>query len=124
MKEYLEVNADGLAISGVWTYDPINAIPATHSGIEISGEATVGWTWDGTDWVAPVGFVAATPPTVSVDELRVTRDELLRSSDFTQLADAPYTVAEKALWVTYREELRDLPDGYTPVADPVYPTKP
>ena len=36
----------------------------------------------------------------------------------------PYTAADKALWVTYRQELRDLPDGYTPVADPVYPTKP
>ena len=35
---------------------------------------------------------------VYVDELRVVRDELLASSDFTQLDDAPYTAANKALW--------------------------
>ena len=76
---------------------------------------SIGVLHDGTDFADRLVYVG---------ELRVVRDELLASSDFTQLADAPYTVAEKALWVTYRQSLRDLPDGYTPVADPTYPTKP
>ena len=59
---------------------------------------------------------------VSVHELRVVRDELLASSDFTQLDDAPGS--KKTEWATYRQELRDLPSSYVPIANPVYPAKP
>ena len=59
----------------------------------------------------------------TVEELREVRDELLASSDFTQLPDV-HSATMRATWATYRQELRDLPAGYTPVADPVYPTKP
>jgi len=40
---------------------------------------------------------------------RAWRDEELERSDFTQAEDAPFTEQEKADWVTYRQELRDLP---------------
>ena len=33
---------------------------------------------------------------------------LLSSSDWTQVADAPLTTAEKKKWATYRQELRDM----------------
>ena len=33
---------------------------------------------------------------------------LLSSSDWTQVADAPLTAAEKKKWATYRQELRDM----------------
>ena len=107
---YLEIK-DGVAVEAANYNNGVTPVGLIAQG---STDATIGWLWDGTDWTAP---------TVSVDELRVVRDELLASSDFTQLPDV-HSATMRATWATYRQELRDLPDGYTPVADPVYPTKP
>jgi hypothetical protein len=41
-------------------------------------------------------------------EARILRDKLLAGSDWTQLGDAPLSVALKAEWVNYRQALRDL----------------
>jgi hypothetical protein len=38
-------------------------------------------------------------------EIRVRRNQLLKDSDWTQVADAP---VDKAAWATYRQELRDV----------------
>lgn len=56
-------------------------------------------------------------------QVRAKRDDLLSKSDYTQLADAPITEAERQEWVAYRQALRDV----TLQADPfeiVYPTSP
>ena len=55
--------------------------------------------------------------------LRTERDALLASSDWTQASDSPLTDEVKATWVTYRQELRDLPESADP-ADPTWPTPP
>ena len=57
---------------------------------------------------------------------RSTRNELLTDSDWTQAADSPLSDADKALWVTYRTSLRDLPDhaNWPNLADDDWPTKP
>lgn len=39
-------------------------------------------------------------------EVRSTRDKLLIASDWTQVADAP---VDQAVWATYRQALRDIP---------------
>ena len=41
--------------------------------------------------------------------LRALRDECLRSSDWTQLPDAPLSDAQRARWREYRQALRDAP---------------
>ena len=38
--------------------------------------------------------------------VRTTRDEKLKDSDWTQIADAP---VDKTAWATYRQALRDVP---------------
>ena len=43
--------------------------------------------------------------------LERTRDNLLFQSDWTQVADSPMSDELKASWATYRQALRDLPDG-------------
>jgi len=48
-----------------------------------------------------------------LNELRSTRNLKLMQSDWTQLPDAPLTDAKKAEWVTYRQQLRDLPSSVT-----------
>jgi hypothetical protein len=52
--------------------------------------------------------------TTVMNELRVKRNELLTNSDYTQLADiiTKNGVALTAMYVTYRQTLRDLPNLY------------
>lgn len=60
-------------------------------------------------------------------KMRRERVKLLKSSDITQLADAPLTDAKKAEWATYRQALRDMPVTNASAAsyeDIIWPTKP
>ena len=64
-------------------------------------------------------------------KLRKQRDDLLLESDWTHTADAPFTDAKKAEWVTYRQALRDLPATASPtintneeLTNVTFPTKP
>jgi hypothetical protein len=113
-KYWMEVK-DGVAYNKVWS--PDGTADVQEHWVEIPDEdaAHIGWAFDGTTW---------TEPTVSAEDLRVERDALLTESDFTQLADSPLTDEQKAAWATYRQQLRDLPDSYVPVAEPEWPTKP
>ena len=62
-----------------------------------------------------------------VAHLRSVRDIALSESDFSQLPDVLST-EDKALWATYRQELRDFPstfpDEITPENVPVLPMPP
>ena len=67
----------------------------------------------------------AANPSLSVDDalavqLRAKRDQLLKDSDWTMLMDTP---TDKAVWATYRQALRDLPQaaGFPNVAMPATP---
>jgi hypothetical protein len=51
------------------------------------------------------------------------RNKLLTQSDWTQMADAPLTEAERVEWRVYRQLLRDLP-ATTDVANPDFPGEP
>jgi hypothetical protein len=56
--------------------------------------------------------------------LRRKRNVLLAESDWTQYNDSPLDDEAKAEWVTYRQELRDLPDTTDDPADPSWPEVP
>jgi hypothetical protein len=55
---------------------------------------------------------------------RATRNELLASSDWTQMPDSPLTDEVKVSWATYRSSLRDLPtsEGWPSVTFPTEPS--
>ena len=57
---------------------------------------------------------------------RDTRNQLLIESDWTQIPDSALTDEAKALWVTYRTALRDLPahENWPNLEDADWPTKP
>ena len=57
-------------------------------------------------------------------KLRSERDNLLLSSDFTQLGDIGLSETKKTEWVNYRQLLRDLPANTSDPANPTWPTKP
>ncbi len=50
-------------------------------------------------------------------ELRSRRNQLLASSDWTQVADVALTVEEDIAWRDYRKALRDLPAGLSTADD-------
>ena len=57
-------------------------------------------------------------------KLRSERDNLLLSSDFTQLGDIGLSESKKTEWINYRQALRDLPANTSDPANPTFPTKP
>ena len=63
----------------------------------------------------------------AIADLRSRRNQLLASSDWTQVADVALTVEQDTAWRDYRKALRDLPAGLR-TADEVgaveYPTAP
>lgn len=67
--------------------------------------------WDGTSWSQVDAPVVPTPPAVTpptpAQIVRSERNGKLMDSDWTQLPDVP--LATKALWATYRQALRDVP---------------
>lgn len=74
--------------------------------------------------------IAVDPETLLTDadrfrQLRARRNDLLRDSDHTQLADFPATEQQRADWASYRQALRDLPEscGEAPEAA-VWPVPP
>ena len=56
--------------------------------------------------------------------VRMDRDNLLRSTDWTQIADATLGAHTAEEWATYRQELRDLPAGFSKVSEVVWPDDP
>jgi len=63
-------------------------------------------------------------PTRFMTRLRIERNALLASSDWTQYNDSPLTNENKASWAKHRQELRDLPAVTTDPADPTWPKAP
>lgn len=53
--------------------------------------------------------------------VRLTRNQMLRESDWTQVADAPVDIAE---WAIYRQALRDVPKQSGFPWEVIWPQKP
>ena len=126
MTRRLEVDENGLAVGGF--YDDIDGVETPSNWIEAEQAGVgVGWTWDGSSWVAPEEIL------VSAHELRESRDHLLRECDYItsrhseQLALGVTTTINDELyseWLIYRQALRDMTSSYTPTLSPEYPMEP
>ncbi len=57
-------------------------------------------------------------------EIRSRRNGMLRDCDWTQIADAALGTHTAEEWATYRQELRDLPAGFSKVSEVVWPDDP
>mgnify|MGYP003879319195 CR=1 FL=1 len=69
----------------------------------------------------------ASPTDLILASVRVTRDQMLTSTDWTQLPDVVFNAGVKAAWATYRTDLRNVPSAnssVTSIDDVVWPTKP
>jgi hypothetical protein len=57
-----------------------------------------------------------------IARMKLRRDGLLAESDWTQTADNP--ISNKAAWATYRQQLRDFPETWTPADTVTFPPEP
>jgi len=49
--------------------------------------------------------------------VRIERNEKLKDSDWTVMDGSPLNTSKKDEWKTYRQSLRDIPQGTVPVID-------
>lgn len=61
--------------------------------------------------------------TVNMDDIRLTRNQLLANSDWTQLQDNGLSDAKRAEWAAYRQSLRDITNTVD-LSNIVWPQKP
>ena len=122
MAYYLGIDKDGVAVSGIWGADSL--LPDGQTLVEAVPGAVQGWIFDGTNWSAPL---------VGMDELRKDRDSKISKTDWIvnrhrDEVDAggatTLTAEEYQAWLKYRDDLRNMPEGYTPVSQPVFPSIP
>lgn len=73
------------------------------------------------EWNAVLAAGEAQKPQLKAQEVRAERTQLLKDSDWTQVADAP---VDKAAWATYRQALRDVPSQAGFPWDVQWPTQP
>ena len=74
------------------------------------------------EW-AKTNTAEAADTTLTWDDIRVTRDQILRDTDWTMTSGA---TVDQAQWAAYRQNIRDIPQTYkdkTP-DDVVWPTQP
>lgn len=106
------------------------------AGVAVVG-VSIGRRNDPTTWrVHPEALQADAQPIIesrsaeqwqrdaSLAGLRAERNQRLRDSDWTQMADVPMSGADKAAWIAYRRQLRDLPQTVVDPTNPVWPTPP
>lgn len=82
---------------------------------ENNGAWTIGWTarvWTSEEL------------TELEDQIRNQRDKKLNASDWTQMPDSPLSDADKTLWQTYRQALRDIPAQTNFPTDITWPAEP
>lgn len=87
--------------------------------IDCPDEVTTEYTYENGQFVAPKSIVNE----LSILDFRFERNRLLTQSDWTQLPDTN-PPGGKEVWVTYRQELRDLPETYIDLNSVVWPTPP
>jgi len=93
-----------------------------YQGIARDGVEQIDGQWF-TKWKT-VDFEDAVKAVVDEQQaksVRTTRDEKLKDSDWSQVADAP---VDKAVWATYRQALRDVPTQSGFPWDITWPTQP
>ena len=75
------------------------------------------------EWVAEGNTAESVDDTLTWDNIRATRDQILRDTDWTMTSGA---TVDQAQWAAYRQVIRDIPQTYkdkTP-DDVVWPTQP
>lgn len=125
--DYYSGSTRGFYIEGVSPFIPSDAVEVTPEyKKELFDQQGVGWSIipDGSGY--PIAVPPATPSVVALAaDRRKTRNELLQATDFVVLEDVPVGPAVLALFLVFRQALRDVPQQQSfpqVVTWPVAPT--
>ena len=88
----------------------MDSTPTLSEGVWGLGWTVVAYTQDELDIISA--------------NVRDERDEKLNLCDWTQMPDSPLSDADKTLWQTYRQALRDVPAQTNFPTDITWPTEP
>ncbi len=72
-------------------------------------------------------FIAETQADIDAENLitfRIERNQKLSATDWTQANDSPLSASLKTQWQTYRQQLRDMPQGDLDPLNPNWPSPP
>ena len=74
-------------------------------------------------WVAEGNTAEAVDDTLTWDDIRATRDQILKDTDWTMTTGAS---VDQAQWAAYRQNIRDIPQTYSGKTpdEVVWPTQP
>lgn len=78
--------------------------------------------WNGTEYVKRLYNAEELEAQWNI--IRLERDKLLKSSDYTQISDYDLGIENVEEWKTYRQSLRDLPETQTNPFDISWPNLP
>jgi hypothetical protein len=116
--KFAKIDADGF-IQGF--FDPHVHSDIPNDCLEITDET---WEqllddskkWNGTEWVTfdPRDYVS---DTLRWQKLRIFKNQVLSSSDWTQIPDAPLTTEQKTSWAAWRQQVRDVPQNFPNLRD-------
>jgi hypothetical protein len=97
-------------------------------GLTNNDLSTLTWDESNADPMPDAATLDAAWPAVQTERgwaaVRAERDRLLAESDWTQVADAPLTAADKQAWADYRQALRDVPQDFGSPDEVVWPDAP
>ena len=79
---------------------------------------------NGVNTVTADATLAASKLASQWGQLRAERNKRLLDSDYSQIADAPLTQAQKDAYIAYRVSLRNLPANTVDPLSPTWPAKP
>jgi len=96
---------------------------ASQELVLATADAEIGGTYDGSAFTRKP-IVDNRTDVEKAEEIRAKRQSLIKGADWTQMPDSPLSDADKAVWQTYRQALRDVPsqDGFPDSV--AWPTKP
>jgi hypothetical protein len=118
---YVEIH--GNRVSGPFDYEgmmPTHDSLLTVDVTNMTPEPKSAWIYEGGVFTPASRILSE----VSIEDLRESRNLLLELSDWRVMPHTPLPEAEVLLWADYRQELRDITEGYTPIAAPVWPVAP
>lgn len=100
--------------------DPSEWVPVSGQEVANNHDGGIGWQLTNEGWIDPRTPVHE----LSWGDIRIKRDIKLSQCDWTVLYDSPLTEEKKQEWITYRQQLRDVPENFPTPMDVIWPTPP
>jgi hypothetical protein len=110
-----------------WDLNGVFLLPANSTEVALTNIPEGHFAkWNGSEWeFESVSELIPKPepkPSITWEQIRSQRDNLLTASDWSVASDATPKPSKEA-WLTYRQALRDVPQTFSTPEEVVWPNK-